>query len=73
MGDHLLAWGQPFGGAGALGHPDGSEEAGEDGDQALEEEDVAPGVDGYGISSPARDAGEACCEKTTEGASYRVC
>lgn len=67
--DSALPLGQEPGFARLGGHDERSEEACNHGDEALEEEDVSPGVDAHGFSSPFGNPGEAVgtCEQAVVG------
>ena len=73
VGNVALSLGQPLAGAGTLGHNDGREKAGEDGDKPFKEENVAPRVDGCRIRAPARDTCETGSQKPSKGTGHGGC
>lgn len=69
-GDHLLALGEELARRGGRGQPNWRDEADDHGDDALEEEYVAPRVDAYAGGAPVRDAREARRQQAAEGARH---
>lgn len=70
VGNHALPLGQELAGARRTGQPDRGEAANEHRDEALKEEDVAPGVDAHRGHAPGGDAGQARGQQAAKGAGH---